>query len=162
MRRHRVEQAEIDQPFADKTVERRQTGNGHRAEREQARRPRHRAPESAEPAHFARAGGVQHRTGAEEQKRFEQPVIPHMQQRAGQREPAPRGIAVRRGDHREAEADEDDADVFDAVIREQPFEIVLRQARTRRRARALTTPSAATTQPAASGTGSQPLKRTMP
>ena len=50
----------------------------------------------AQPAHFARAGGVQHRTRAEKQQRLEQTVVPDMQQPARQRQPPPGGIALRR------------------------------------------------------------------
>ena len=159
--RHCVEESEIHQPFADKPVERRQTRDGDRAEREQPRRPRHRAPQSAEPAHLPRARGVQHRTGAEEQQRLERAVIPHVQQRPGQRQSAPRRVAVRDREQRAADADQDDADVLHRTIRQQALEIVLREANAMP-SNALVAPSPITTQPAAGGTGSQPLKRTMP
>ena len=54
----------------------------HRAEREERRRPWHLRPQPAEPAHVARTRGMEHRAGAEEQQRFEEPVVPHVQQRA--------------------------------------------------------------------------------
>ena len=50
-----------------------------------------------------------------------------MQQRARQRELSPPGVAVVAGDHGKTQSDQNDADIFDAVIREQAFQIVLPQ-----------------------------------
>ncbi len=120
-----IEQPQVHQPLADETVERRKPADRHRAQGEQARRPRHPAPQAAQAAHFARAGRVKHGTGPEEQQRLEQPVIPHVQESARERKRAPGRMSMFHRDEREAETDQDDADVLDAVIREQSLEIVL-------------------------------------
>ena len=122
---HGVKEPQEHEPFADESVEWRKTANGGCPEREEPGCPRHRAPEPAKAAHLPGARGVQHRTGAEEKKGLEQPVIPYVQEPAGQGEEPPRGIAVLRGDERKAEADEDDADVLHAVVGEEPLEVVL-------------------------------------
>ena len=119
MRRDGIEQPQKHQPLAHKTIQGRQSGNGHGAQREQPGGPRHGAPEPAQPTHFARARGVQHRTGAQKQQRLEQTVIPDMQQSSRQRQPAPGGVAMRGGNHGKPQANENDADVFHAVIGQQ-------------------------------------------
>src|ERR1035437_5868671 len=96
-----------------------------RAEREERRRPRHHPPQPAELAHFARAGSVQYRAGGEEQQGFEQPVIPHMQKPASQRQPTPCCVTLTHRHERETKPDKNDADVFNTVISEQAFEVVL-------------------------------------
>src|ERR1041385_8332314 len=52
-------------------------------------------------------------------------MIPYVQQSAREREPRPGWITKRDTDQRETESDENDADIFHAVIREQSFQIVL-------------------------------------
>ena len=64
---------------------------------------------------------MQHRAGPKKQQGLEQAMVPDMQQTAGQRQPSPRGVAVGGSHHREAQTDEDNANVFHTVIREQPF-----------------------------------------
>jgi hypothetical protein len=122
---HGVEEAEVDEPLADETVERRQAGNRDRTEGEEPGRPRHRSPESAELTHLAGAGGVQDGAGAEEEQGLEEAVIPDVQERAGEGELPPGGVGVFGGDEGAAETDENDADVFDAVVGEEAFEVVL-------------------------------------
>ena len=83
--------------------------------------------ESAEMLHVALAGRAEHRARAEEQEVLEQRVVEDVQQRRGEGErrgPAkPEGLETQR----EAEADEDDADILDRVIGEQPLQIMLHQ-----------------------------------
>jgi len=54
-------------------------------------------------------------------------MIPHMQQGAGQCQPAPNWITLLNRHQRETKPDENDADIFDAVIGEQALEIMLPQ-----------------------------------
>ena len=54
-----------------------------------------------------------------------------MQQGTGEREPAPGGVTLRRGHHRKTEANENDANVFNAVVGQQTFEIVVDEMPTR-------------------------------
>ena len=57
----------------------------------------------------------QHGAGAEEQQALEQRMVEHVEQRRGQRERRGRRHAVGEERQRQAEADEDDADVLDRV-----------------------------------------------
>ena len=68
---------------------------------------------------------MQYRTGGEEQEGLEQAVIPHMEKSACQREPTPRRVSLAHCHQRETQPNENDADIFNAVIREQTFEVVL-------------------------------------
>ena len=73
--------------------------------------------------------------------------------------PTPRGLF--HGDQREAEPDENDADVFHAVIGEQAFQIVLAQ-RERDAEHRADHAQRRHHRTRLGGTGSQPLKRTSP
>ena len=77
--------------------------------------------------HVAFAGRGQHRAGAEEQQALEQGVVEHVQQRGGQRQRCGKQHAVCLEGECKSETDEDDADVLDRMIGQQPFEIVLHQ-----------------------------------
>ena len=125
VRQRGVEETQVDQPFADEAVERRQARDGHRAQREETRRPGHGAPEPPESTHLARPRRVQHGTGAEEEQPLEERVVPHVEQRPRERQSAPGRAAVLDRHQREAETDQDDADVLDAVIGEQPLQVML-------------------------------------
>ena len=63
--------------------------------------------------------------GAEEQEGLEQGVVPDVQQAAAQAQDDPIRAAQRTTDHGQADAHDDDADVLDAVIGEQPLQVVL-------------------------------------
>ena len=65
-----LQQRLVGEPFADETVQRRQRGNGHRADQKKKRRPAHPFRQSAHFLHVARVRGVQHRARAEEQQRL--------------------------------------------------------------------------------------------
>ena len=88
---------------------------------------RHAMNEAAEMLHVAFAGRGQHRAGAEEQQALEQRMVEDVQQRGGQRQRRGKQHAVRLEGERKAETDEDDADVLDRMIGEQPLEIVLHE-----------------------------------
>ena len=83
--------------------------------------------EAAKMLHVALAGRRQHGAGAEEQQALEERMIEDMKQRGGQRQRRGRDHAVRLEGQRQAEPDEDDADILDRVIGEQALEIVLHQ-----------------------------------
>ena len=95
--------------------------------RKDERRLRHAMDEPAEMLHVALAGRGEHGAGAEEQQALEQRMIEDVQQGGGERERRREQHAVRLEGEREAEPDEDDADVLHRVIGEQPLEIVLHQ-----------------------------------
>ncbi len=77
--------------------------------------------------HVAFAGRGVDRAGAEEQQALEQRVIEDVKERGGESERRGERHAVRLERQREPEPDEDDADILDRVIGEQPLEIVLHQ-----------------------------------
>ena len=83
--------------------------------------------EAAEPVHAAFAGRGQHRAGAEEEQALEQRVIEDVEQRRGEGQRRGAGHAVRLEGEREAEADEDEADVLDRRIGEDALQVVLHQ-----------------------------------
>ena len=117
------------QPLGDEAVERRQRRDRHAADQESEGGERHAMDQAAQMLHVALAGGVEHGAGAEEQQALEQAMVEDVEQGSGQRQRRRRRQAVRREGKRQAEADEDDADVLDRVVGEQPLEIVLHQTR---------------------------------
>ena len=76
---------------------------------------------------IALAGGGEHGAGSEEQQALEQRMVDHMQQRRREGERRRRSHAVRLKGKREAKADEDDADVLDRAVGEQPLKIALHE-----------------------------------
>ena len=76
---------------------------------------------------LARAGGVQHRSGAEEQQALEHGMVDDVQQAAGEAQGRHRRVLVADPQDADAEPQRDDADVLHAVVGQQPFQVVLRQ-----------------------------------
>ena len=58
-------------------------------------------------------------------KRFEQTVIPHVEKSTGQCQPAPGALSSTHCDQRKSKTDKNDADVLDAMIGKQSFEVML-------------------------------------
>ena len=83
--------------------------------------------QTAQVLHVALAGRGQHGTRAEEQEALEQRVIEDVEQRGGERQRRREVHAIGPEGERQAEADEDDPDVLDRVVGEQPLQIVLHQ-----------------------------------
>src|SRR5690242_21691184 len=86
---------------------------------------RHAVNQPAETLHVALAGRTQDSASPEKQKALEDGMVEYVKQAGGERE---RGCAihpVRLEGKRKSEPDENDADVFDRVIGEQPLEVVL-------------------------------------
>ena len=77
--------------------------------------------------HVAFAGRGEHGAGAEEQQTLEQRMIEDVEKRGGERQRRGEPHAVRLERERQAEPDEDDADILDRVIGEQPLEVVLHE-----------------------------------
>ena len=120
-----VQQSEIDKQLADESIERRQSADRNGPRDKHRRRPRHALGQSSERIDLPRMRRVNHGAGAEKQQRFEQTMIPDMQQASGQAQHHPFGLTGGTSQQRDAEPHQDDADVLDAVIGEKPFEIVL-------------------------------------
>jgi len=68
---------------------------------------------------------MQHRSSAEEQQALEHAVVPYMKQTASEPERDQIRTVEGAADQRDADAHRDDADVLDAVVREQALEVVL-------------------------------------
>ena len=88
---------------------------------------RHAADEPAKVLHVALAGCGKHSAGAEEQQALEERMVEDVEQGGRHRQRGGQGHAMRLEGEREAEADEDDADILNRVIGEQPLEVVLHQ-----------------------------------
>ena len=73
------------------------------------------------------AGGPLQGTGTEEQQGLEDGVVCDMQQRRRERDRRPRGVAGLGEQQGRAEAERDDADILDRVIRQQPLQLMLDQ-----------------------------------
>ena len=89
--------------------------------------PRHPPQQAPEFLDLPRAGRHDHASGAEEQQSLEDRVVQHVVEAGGD---ADRGqsLAVHRERHHAgAQPEQDDADVLDAVVGEQPLEVVLHQ-----------------------------------
>lgn len=74
-----VKDAEIDQPLADKTIQRRQAADGNGAAEEEKTGGWHGFPQTAVTHQDAGAGLLDHGTGTEKEQGLEQPVVDHMQ-----------------------------------------------------------------------------------
>ena len=114
------------EPFADETVERRQRGDGQRADEKTERGQRHPFDQAAELVHVARAGLRFHRAHAEKQQRFVKRMIDQMIQRRDKGDGRQRRMIRRDENHSRAEAGDDDADVFNRTVRQHDFEVVVR------------------------------------
>ncbi len=95
--------------------------------RKVARRPRHSLQQPAEAVNLLRARAMHHRAGAKEQQALEQGVIEHMQQRAAKAQHHQHRRTRAHAQQSDAQPQRNDADVFDAVIRQQPLQVVLGQ-----------------------------------
>ena len=74
------QETQVHQPFADKAVQRRQSGNRHRPEDHGAGRPRHGLHQAAESLHIPCARTVHDTAGGEEHQSLHESVIPDVEQ----------------------------------------------------------------------------------
>ena len=88
---------------------------------------RHGTDQAAELLDVALVRRVQHGPGAEEQQALEQRVIEDVQQRRREGQRRRRQHAVGLEGQRQAQADEDDADVLHRAVGEQPLDVALQQ-----------------------------------
>ena len=122
-----LQQGLVGQPFAHKPVERRQGRDGHRADQEEERRLRHPLDQPAHLLHVAGVRRVQDRARAQEQQRLEDRVVDGVIQPGDERQRRQHRV-VRMQEHQgRPQPHQDDADILDAVIRQQPLEVVLHQ-----------------------------------
>ena len=95
--------------------------------RKQKRRLRHTPDQATQFLHIARMSRMQHRSCAQKEKALENGVIQGVKEARDQRDGGKSGMAQCNEHQRSAEPDQDDADILDAVISKQAFEIVLHQ-----------------------------------
>ncbi len=115
------------EPLGHETVQRRQRRNRQCADQKIKRGVRQVADQPAHLVQISQPGRLQNRAGAEKEQALEYRVIERVIQ--------PRDQSQRRGDrvsaaeknHREPDADQDNADVLDRMVREQALQIVLHQ-----------------------------------
>ena len=122
-----LQQGLISEPFADKSVERRQGGNGDRADEKVKGRLRHSFGQPAHFFHVPRMGGMHHRPRAEEQQPFERGVVEGVIHPGNQTQRRQTRMAGVQKNQRRSQPHENDADVLDAVIGQQPFQVVFHQ-----------------------------------
>ena len=70
---------------------------------------------------------MQDRTRAQEKQGFEQGVVEHVEQCAGKAEGRHQPVAGGDAEHAQAETEQDDADVLNGGVRQQPLEVMLAQ-----------------------------------
>ena len=123
----KTEQRLHRQPLAREPVERGQSGDGRAANEERDRGDRHPVDQAPEALDLPGPHRAVDRPGAEEQEGLEHGVIDHVEQRRTQSQDDDRVGTRAAARQRDPQSEQDDPDVLDAVVREQPFEIVLHQ-----------------------------------
>ena len=83
---HVLKQGQEREPFAHEAVERWQRRDGDAADQEGKGGKRHAMDEPAQVLHVARAGGIEHGAGTEEQQALEQAMVEGVEQRGSKRE----------------------------------------------------------------------------
>ena len=126
MREARREQERLQQqPLGDEPVERRQAGAGERPREREPGYPRHAMDQPSELAEAALLGRVQHRAGGEEQQALEERVIEGVIEACRQRDRREERLVVALEQDRQADAGDDNADILDRGVREQPLHVGL-------------------------------------
>jgi len=122
-----LERTQVDQELADEPVQGRYAADGDRADQKGRGRPGHASDKSAQQVEVARPAAVQDCAGAQKQQSLEDGMIDHMKQPARKAEDRQRRRMDVHAQQAQAQAHRDDADVLDAVIGQQPLEVMLRQ-----------------------------------
>ena len=104
------------QPFADKSVKRRQGRDRQHADQEEAARPRHATRNTAKPIEIPRAGSGLHRASAYEQESLINRVVREVIERCDERNAGDDPMAAREEHHGSANARRDDAHVLDRAV----------------------------------------------
>ncbi len=115
------------QPFGHESVERRQTGDGHRTDEERASGPRHAPQQPANTVQVVRLGRTLDRTGAHEEECFEDGVVQDVEHCGNEGDAAPEPLALPLKQEPAAQAHGDDADVLDRVEGQQLLQLTLEQ-----------------------------------
>ena len=123
----RAEQALEREPLAGKAVEWRQTADCGGADAECQHRDGHLPTQSAQVVQVTQTRGVYDSSGRNEEQALEDRVVDRVEDRGGQGEGREFRRTVGVEEQGGADADQDDADVLDAVEREQALDVVLHQ-----------------------------------
>ncbi|OGR35911.1 MAG: hypothetical protein A2091_03695 [Desulfuromonadales bacterium GWD2_61_12] len=126
-RESRLQEREIEEPFADQPVERRQGGDGETAADKEGTAPRHALEQPAHLVHIAAAGGMEQAAGAEKHQPLEKGMVPAVQQTAGEGEGGEGRLTVAQGIKTETETEEDDADILDGGVGQAAFDVALQR-----------------------------------
>jgi len=122
-----VEEPEVEQHLRDEAVQGRQGADGGRGRQEEDRRQGHVVRHAAQRIERRGAGLREDVARAEEEQRLEERVVEGVEQGPGQtaerHEVVARGLAQRRDAH----AEQDDADVLDRGVGQQPLDVVLQR-----------------------------------
>ena len=117
----------VSQPLADESIQRRQPGDGDGPDEKVESGPRHAPDQAAHFLHVACPRALQHAARAQKQQAFEDPMIERVKEPGDQRQRGELRVAKGAEEQRRSEPHENDADVLDAVIREQALQIVFHQ-----------------------------------
>ena len=121
-----LERPEIEDQLAHEAIEGWEAADGHGAQREQGRGPWEGPPEPAHPVDVARARRVDDHAGGQEEQCLEDGVVPDVEHRRPESEDHEKRRVRRAADDGQTDAHHDDADVLDAVVREESLDVVLR------------------------------------
>ena len=119
------EEALQQQPLGNEAVERWQARRGEDADQRQPGDPGHAVNQTTKLAEIALAGGMQHRTGGQEEQTLEAGVVKTVVQHGGHRQR--RKVRQHEGleGQRETQTDENDPDVFNRRIGQQALHVAL-------------------------------------
>ncbi len=122
-----LEQALEHEPLTHESIERRQSHDRGGPDEKQQPRERHGSAQAAQQGDLSRPGGVRHRAGPEKQESLEQGVVGGVQRSAGESQHRDERRIVNPAQRPEADANQNDPDVLDRVVRQQTLQIVLSQ-----------------------------------
>ena len=122
-----VKQSLEREPLAREAIQRRKPRDRDGTDQEACASHGHPSQQSPELFDLARAGRDDDAPGAEEQQALEDRVIQYVIETRGDADRRETRLTTGHGNHAGSDTQQDDADVLDAVIRQQPFEIVLHE-----------------------------------
>ena len=120
------EEPQVDQQLAHEAVQGRQAADRDSPNQEKRGRPGHGLCQAAQTVDGPGACRVDDRTRAQEKQGLEEAVVPDMEEAARHAQHKEFGTAARAAQHRQPHAHQDDADVLDAVVGQEPLDVVLR------------------------------------
>src|SRR6185369_1476751 len=124
-RRNTDEKCLKGQPFARKTVKRRKSRYGQRSDKEKESRVGHEPDQSAVIFHMARSCFRNNNSGSQEKKRLKDCMIERMIEGGRKSEKGECFQSQRKKYETGAEPEQNDSDIFDTVIGEKTFQIML-------------------------------------